>query len=90
MVADDGLSLEEERTAQLVDALKRSGDLRPLINVIRGEANGPTRARAALLLLGELDLELLVQVALHSLIRDHAADLHKAVQGTGPCGFEQT
>ncbi len=64
----------EQETAELVKALRASGNLRPLVGVLREPDGGPERARDALLMLGELDLELLVQVALDTLIDDYVED----------------
>jgi hypothetical protein len=58
---------EERATADLVKALRRTGNLRPLVTVLRDGDEGPERSRDALLLLGEFDLELLVQVTLDTL-----------------------
>ena len=57
-----------------------TGNLGPLLTVLRGSDGGPERARDALLLLGELDVELLVQIALDTLIADHIEDPALAVQ----------
>jgi hypothetical protein len=65
---------EERRTAELVKALRATGNLRPLVRVLRESDGGPERARDALLMLGELDLDLLVQVALDTLIDDYVED----------------
>lgn len=65
---------EERETAELVKALRRTGDLSPLATVLRAPDGGPERARDALQLLGELDVELLVQVALDALIDRYVAD----------------
>jgi len=80
MDSADGLTRDEQRTADLVGALKRTGNLRPLVEVLRDGETGPERARDALQLLGELDLELLIQVALDTLIRDHIDDPARALQ----------
>jgi hypothetical protein len=74
MAASEGLTPEERATAELVKALRATGNLHPLVAVLRDPDGGPERARDALLLLGELDLALLVQVALDTLIDDHAED----------------
>jgi hypothetical protein len=58
----------------LVKALRRTGNLRPLVTVLRDGDEGPERARDALLLLGEFDLELLVQVTLDTLIDAYVED----------------
>jgi hypothetical protein len=65
---------EERETALLVEVLRETGNLRPLVTVLRDDDGGPERARDALLLLGELDLELLVQIALDTLIHDYVED----------------
>jgi hypothetical protein len=36
MAIDEGLTPEEQQTADLVDALKKTGNLHPLIEVLRG------------------------------------------------------
>jgi hypothetical protein len=59
---------------ELIKALRRTGNLRPLVTVLRDGDAGPERARDALLLLGELDLELLVQVTLDTLIDGYVED----------------
>lgn len=74
MAAPDSPTPQEVATAELVKALRTTGNLRPLVTVLRDDQFGPERARDALLLLGELDLELLVQVALDTLIDDYVAD----------------
>jgi hypothetical protein len=65
---------EEEKTAELVKVLRASGNLRPLVAVLRDPDGGPELARDALLMLGELDVELLVQVALDTLIDGYVED----------------
>jgi hypothetical protein len=65
---------QERETAELVKALRETGNLFPLVSILRGADGGPERARDALLLLGELDVELLVQIALDTLIDDHFED----------------
>jgi hypothetical protein len=74
MAASDGQMPEEFATAELVRALRETGNLRPLVAVLRNPDGGPECARDALLLLGELDLELLVQVALDTMIQDYVED----------------
>jgi hypothetical protein len=74
MAASDGQMPEEFATAELVRALRETGNLRPLVAVLRSSDGGPECARDALLLLGELDLELLVQVALDTMIQDYVED----------------
>jgi hypothetical protein len=70
----------DETTADLVSALKKTGNLHPLVQVLRDAHVGPERARDALRLLGELDLDLLVQVALDTLIDDYVNDPALALQ----------
>ena len=74
MAASEGQTPEERETAELVKALRETGNLRPLVAVLRNTDGGPERARDALLSLGELDLELLVQVALDTLTHDYVED----------------
>lgn len=80
MAIEDGLTPDEQRTADLVQALRDTGDLRPLIKALRDGDAGPERARDTLQVLGELDLRLLVQVALDTLISDYVDDPGLAVQ----------
>lgn len=74
MGSAEDLSPDEPKTAELVKALRAPGNLRPLVSVLRDSDGGPERARDALLMLGELDLALLVQVALGTLIDDYVED----------------
>jgi hypothetical protein len=74
MAAPDGPTPKERETAELVKALRETGNLRPVVAVLRNPDGGPECARDALLMLGELDLELLVQVALDTLIQDYVED----------------
>jgi hypothetical protein len=74
VASSEGATPQEQQTAELVKALRATGNLRPLVAVLRDPDGGPERARDALLLLGELDLELLVQVALDTLIDDYVED----------------
>jgi hypothetical protein len=71
---------EELQAADLVKALRATGNMHPLVAVLREGDGGPERARDALMLLGELDLELLVQVALDTLIEEHVEDPARARQ----------
>jgi hypothetical protein len=80
MVVSEVPTPEEREIAELVRALRDTGNLRPLVTVLRGGDGGPERARDALLLLGELDLELLVQVALDTLIDGFVGDPGLAYQ----------
>jgi hypothetical protein len=74
MASSDGTTPEERKTAELVKALRETGNLRPLVAVLRDPDGGPERARDALLLLGELDVEFLVQIALDTMIDDYVED----------------
>ena len=74
------LSPEERATVELVRALRETGNLHPLVEALRNGVAGPKRARDALRLLGELDLDLLVQVCLDTMIRDHLDDSGIAYQ----------
>jgi hypothetical protein len=74
MGSAEGCSPDDRKTVELVKALRATGNLRPLVSVLRESDGGPERAREALLMLGELDLELLVQVALDTLIDDYVED----------------
>ena len=92
VASSDGPTPEERATADLVKALRETGNLRPLVAVLRAPDGGPERARDALLLLGELDVELLVQVALDTLIDDHVDDpalalqTRREIRGADPSG----
>lgn len=74
MAADDVLTAEERETLELVQNLVESGNLHPLIARLRARETGPERARDALKTLGELDLDLLVQLALDTLIDQYVED----------------
>jgi hypothetical protein len=74
VASSDAPTPEERATGELVNALRATGNLRPLVSALREPDGGPERARNALLLLGELDVELLVQVALDTLIDDYVED----------------
>lgn len=79
-LADDGLSIDEEKTVELVRALAATGNLRPLIGLLRAGEDGPERARDALRVLSEYDVEMLVQVVLDHLINEYVADPGLALQ----------
>jgi hypothetical protein len=57
-------SSDERVTLELATLVRESGSLHPLMAQLRGEKVGPEHARAVLLLLGELDIDLLVQIVL--------------------------
>ena len=87
MADPDGLTPDEQWTADLVERLTITGHLQPLIDALRDGEAGPEQARDALQLLGELDLRLLVQVAVGTLLRDYvdtpglAAQRRRVVRG---------
>lgn len=70
----DDLSPDERATLELVTDLTGSGNLHQLIERLRDGELGPESARDALRVLGELDLDLLVQVTLDSLITTYLDD----------------
>jgi hypothetical protein len=70
----DDLPSEERTTIELAGQLRDSGNLHPLIARLRDGEVGPERARDALRLLGELDLDLLVQITLDGLITAYLED----------------
>jgi hypothetical protein len=74
MAFADDLPLEEQETLELVTALVATGNLHPLIARLRDGEVGPERARDALRVLAELDLDLLVQITLDGLISAYLAD----------------
>jgi hypothetical protein len=77
---------EERKTAELVGALRASGNLRPLVAMLRDPDGGPERARDALLMLGELDVALFAQIALDTLIDDYLEDPAFAAQARRDIG----
>jgi hypothetical protein len=62
------LPAEERDAIELASQLRDSGNLHPLIARLRDGEVGPERARAVLRLLGEFDIDLLVQITLDGLI----------------------
>lgn len=72
--AEEELSAEEAQTLELVSALISTGNLHPLVQRLREAQLGPERARDALRVLGDLDLDLLVQLALDTLIDQYVDD----------------
>ena len=79
-MAYENPSERERDTVFLVGLLRATADTGPLVSLLRGADGGPERARDALSLLGELDRELLVQVALDALIDANVADPAAAAQ----------
>ena len=80
MSADEARSAEERETLELVENLIESGNLHPLVARLRAGDAGPERARDALRILGELDRDLLVQLALDTLIAQYVEDSGAAHQ----------
>ena len=77
----DDLDADEEREiVALVAHLRDTGDTSALAALLKGHDGGPERARDALTLLGELDPQLLVQVALDTLIQENFDDPASAEQ----------
>jgi len=68
MLIGDDLSPEERATVELATQLGDSGNLQPLIARLKNGDIGPESARDALRVLAELDLDLLLQITLDSLI----------------------
>ncbi len=74
MAFADDLTLEERATLELVTQLVATGNLHPLIARLRDGELGPESARDALRVLGELNLDLLVQITLDSLVTTYLDD----------------
>jgi hypothetical protein len=74
MAFADDLWPEEQATLELAAQLRNSGNLHPLIARLREGDVGPESARDALRVLAELDLDLLVQITLDSLITAYLVD----------------
>ncbi len=74
MAFADELSPEERATLELVRQLAASGNLHPLIARLRDGEIGPESARDALRVLAELDLDVLLQIALDGLISGYLED----------------
>lgn len=68
------LTPEEQQTIDLVVVLITSGNLHPLIARLRDAELGPERARDALRVLAEYDVNMLVQIALDTLISEYVED----------------
>ena len=58
---------DDGRIAELTKVVRADGDLRPLLAEMRVSDGGSDRARGALVMLGELDLDLLAQMVLDAL-----------------------
>jgi hypothetical protein len=80
LVAADELTPEEQETHDLVALLVETGDLHPLIAHLREARVGPERARDALRVLADLDVDLLIQVTLDGLIGAYLAEPGLAYQ----------
>jgi len=65
---------EDREVLDLVVGLQATGNLHPLVALLRDGQIGPERARDALKVLGEADLDQLVQIALDTLIAEYVAD----------------
>lgn len=65
---------EDRATLELVTQLVSTGNLHPLIARLRGGELGPESARDALRILAELDVDLLVQITLDSLVTTYLED----------------
>jgi hypothetical protein len=74
MASVDDLTSEERTTIDLAAQLRESGNLHPLIARLRDGEVGPERARDALRILAELDLDLLLQITLDGLISVYLED----------------
>ena len=74
MAFAEDLPLEEQATLGLVTELVATGNLHPLIARLRDGQLGPESARDALRTLGELDLDLLVQITLDGLVTTYLDD----------------
>ncbi len=80
MAFAEDLPLEEQATLDLVTQLVATGNLHPLIARLRGGELGPESARDALRILAELDIDLLVQITLDSLVTTYLEDPGLALQ----------
>jgi hypothetical protein len=74
MIADEDLPADERETLTLAQDLVETGNLHPLLRRLRDGETGPEQARDALQTLGELDLSLLVQLSLDTLIEQYVED----------------
>ena len=74
MITDGDLTADERETLTLVRDLVATGNLHPLLRRLRDGETGPEQARDALHTLGELELGLLVQLSLDTLIDQYVED----------------
>jgi hypothetical protein len=74
MASVNDLPSEEGTTIELAASLRDSGNLHPLIARLRDGQVGPERARDALRILAEIDIDLLVQLTLDGLISVYLTD----------------
>ena len=74
MEIGEDLSPEEQTTLELAAQLRETGNLHPLVARLRDGEIGPERARAALPVLADIDVELLVQITLDGLIEAYVQD----------------
>jgi hypothetical protein len=70
----DDLPADERTATELAAQLRDSGNLHPLIARLRNGELGPERARDALRILAEFDIDLLVQITLDGLISAYLED----------------
>jgi hypothetical protein len=80
MPAEDAPTVAEQEIVEIARCLRATGDVGPLVELLRGSDGGPEHARDALRTLGELDLDVLVQLLLDTLIAEHIDDPALAVQ----------
>ena len=86
----DDLPADERTATELAAQLRDSGNLHPLIGRLRNGELGPERARDALIILAELDIDLLVQITLDGLISVYLEDPGLAHQPRRAVRSEQT
>jgi hypothetical protein len=86
----DDLPADERTATKLAAQLRDSGNLHPLIARLRKGELGPERARNALRILAELDIDLLVQITLDALISVYLEDPGLAHQPRRAVRSEQT
>ena len=80
MAFADDLSAEEQAALELAGELVATGNLHPLIARLRDGELGPESARDALRIVAELDLDLLLQITLDSLVTTYLDDPELAHQ----------